>query len=265
MKIGFVGTGTITAAVVRGLLLDKSPVEWVIVSPRNDAIARRLAALDSRVRVAKSNQDVLDHVDVICLAVRPQIASQVLCELKFRQSHHVISFIATLSYDAVKDLVAPATQVVRAVPLPAVAQRMGVTAICPPDTTARELFSLLGEAIEVETAAAFNAFSAITATMGGYFALLEAQANWLTSHELAPDVARKFLSQFYLGLANASCLSDVPFSELKHEFMTEGGLNEQLHKDLDSQGLYRGYGEALERVLNRVRDTSDSRNDPAKN
>jgi pyrroline-5-carboxylate reductase len=260
MKIGFIGTGTITAAVVRGLIIDESHIASIVVSPRSDIIARRLAELDPRVSIATSNQDVLDRTDLVCLAVRPQIANEVLEQLKFRPSHKVISFIATFGQQAVENLVKPAQSVIRAVPLPAVEQCMGATAICPPDATARDLFSLLGKAVEVEDSAAFNALLAVTATMGSFFALLDTQATWLTEHNVGSDISREFLSRFYLGLANASTLGATPLSEMTREFMTAGGINEQFHGDLAALGLYRGYATALDHVLNRIQGGASAPN-----
>jgi pyrroline-5-carboxylate reductase len=261
MRLGFVGTGTITEAVVTGLISAETNISSIVISPRNHDIATRLATIDPHISVGTSNQDVLDRVDVVCLAVRPQIARSVLSELKFRASHHVISFIATLSGDAIAKMVAPAHKVVRTAPLPAVAHHMGTTAICPPDTISRQLFASLGTAVEVDDRLAFDALFAATASMGSYFALLEGQAAWLVDHGVSYEIGREFLSRFYLGLANAATHNAVPFSTLTREFMTKGGINEQVFKQLSDAGMYKGYADALDGVLARIQRASSELTD----
>ena len=103
MRLGFIGTGTITRAVVIGLLRFGVSFQRISLSPRNAETAAELAALDSRVHVCGNNQEVLEASDVVCLAVIPQIAADALRELHFDSRHHVISFIARISLERVRN------------------------------------------------------------------------------------------------------------------------------------------------------------------
>jgi pyrroline-5-carboxylate reductase len=252
MRIGFVGTGVITRAVVTGMIRFEVPFERIALSPRSADTAAALAELDSRVEVCGSNQAVLDTSDVICLAVRPQIAADVLPTLKFEPRHHVISFIAGKSLAQVGEWVGDVAAVIRAIPLPAVSEGKGSTALCPPDAIARTLFAPLGKAVEVESEHQFDALSAATATMASYFALLEEQASWLVSQGLSYEAARAFLSGFQVGLAHETTKNDQPFAELVGEMCTPGGLNEQVTRELSQRGTYQHYVDALERIMKRV-------------
>lgn len=252
MRIGFIGTGAITQAVVTGMLDFDVAFERIALSPRNAGIAEKLAQQDARVRVCASNQEVLDSSDVICLAVVPQIADEVLSELNFDARHHVISFIAGKSLDQIRTLVRKAARVVRAVPLPAVASGKGSTAICPPDDVSKALFAPLGEAVEVRDEHQFDALSAVTATMASFFALLEEQASWLVRQGLPYASARSFLSGYYVGLAHDTTLNAEPFSAMIGHASTPGGLNEQLNRELSERGTYAHLSEALDRIMQRV-------------
>ncbi|MEX3934027.1 NAD(P)-binding domain-containing protein [Paraburkholderia phymatum] len=97
MRLGFIGTGIITKAVVTGMCRFGVPFDGISLSPRNPNAAAELATLDERIRVCASNQEVLENSDVVCLAVVPQIASEVLGELEFGSRHHIVSFIAGIS------------------------------------------------------------------------------------------------------------------------------------------------------------------------
>jgi len=116
MNYGFIGTGGITTAMVTGLCSADSPPETIWVSPRNRQKANRLAADYAAVTVGSSNQAVVDQSDVVVLAILPQHKESVLAPLSFRRDQAVIHLLAGTSIDAVRPLVAPATDIVRAVP-----------------------------------------------------------------------------------------------------------------------------------------------------
>ncbi|MDR5777513.1 MULTISPECIES: pyrroline-5-carboxylate reductase [unclassified Caballeronia] len=252
MRFGFIGTGTITRAVVTGMIRFDVPFENIALSPRNAEITGKLAGLDARVTVCKSNQDVLDSSDVVCLAVVPQVASDVLGELKFDARHQIISFMAGVSIEQVFGMVRTAASVVRTVPLPAVAEGKGSTAICPPSKISRALFAPLGKAVEVDTEQQFDALSAVTATMASFYAVLEEQAAWLVRQGLPYDAARSFLSGYHVGLAHDTTRGDQPFSKMIEESSTPGGINEQLNAELQQKGIFASYSEALDRIMRRV-------------
>jgi len=252
MRLGFIGTGTITHAIVTGLLRVGASFESICLSPRNAQTAAMLATLDSRIAVCRTNQEVLDTCDVACLAVVPQIASDVLGALTFEARHHIISFMAGIPIADVQRMTGKATGVVRAIPLPAVAAAKGSTAICPPDEVARRLFSWVGAAVEVDDESKFDALSAVTATMASFYAVLETQAAWLVKQGVDYSSARAYLAAYCMGLANGAVEGGQPYSTLVQQSMTPGGINEQLHEELSRRGSYTHYSDALDRVLTRI-------------
>jgi pyrroline-5-carboxylate reductase len=252
MRLGFIGTGTITQAVVTGLCRFGVSFDRISLSPRNPVTAAGLAAQDERIDVCASNQEVLDASDVVCLAVVPQIAAQVLGELEFNSRHHVVSFIAGVSLAELRRLIPAAGGLARAVPLPAVAEGKGSTAICPSDEVAKAIFSALGEAVEVDDERKFDALSAVTATMASFYAVLETQAAWLAQQGVEYAAARAFLSGYCVGLAHDAARTEQPFSAMVSQSMTPGGINEQLHTELTRRGAYDLYKEALDGVLRRI-------------
>jgi hypothetical protein len=85
IKIGFVGTGTITSAVITGLCSAEDACDLQItVSPRNQEKAAALRAkFPLQVTVAQSTQEVLDASDIVCIAVTPAQAQDVLSGLRY--------------------------------------------------------------------------------------------------------------------------------------------------------------------------------------
>lgn len=254
MKLGFVGTGAITSAIITGLNASGAGEDTILVSPRNADIAATLTAKFANVTVAASNQAVLDGSDVVMLAVRPQVAEDVLSALKFRPDHHVISLMAITPLEKVSALVAPATKVARAIPIPIVADRCGPTAIYPPDPVAAAIFNRLGTAIEAKSADQFSAFSAVTATMAPYFAFAGEIAGWLARHDVPAEDARRYIATVFQGLANIAVKdSHRSFAALSGEFATRGGINEQVVAHLKETGALTALSDALDAVLHRMK------------
>lgn len=100
-RLGFIGTGTITEAIVTGLVSREMPVPEIAVSPRAAKTAESLAALSAKVTVAVDNQHVVDAADMLFLAVRPNVAEEVVRTLRFRSSQQVVSLIATIDHGAI--------------------------------------------------------------------------------------------------------------------------------------------------------------------
>jgi len=183
----------------------------VLLSPRNEDIAASLAARYRDVRVAADNQAVLDDCDTVMLAVRPQLAQQVLSELQFRRGHHVISLIATLSREEIATLTAPAERVTKALPMPMIAHRLGATIVCPPDPGVVALFGRLGKVIEVENSSEFDALSVATATYASYFKYLDTIHVW--HRQIQNDHIRLKFTKFTDARAPVvSLAADVPVS-----------------------------------------------------
>jgi len=252
MKLGFIGCGTITAAIVTGLN-SSGHEEAIAASPRTAEVAAGLARRFTNVTVAATNQRVLDACDVAVLAVRPQILATVLPELQFRPDHQVISLVPITSLAHLRAATAPASAVTRAVPMPMVARRQGPTAIYGATPVARRLFDALGSTIELTDEKCFDAFTTETALMATYFRLLETAATWLQAQGVAPDQADRYVRQLFWGLAGtAMAATQRSIGELIEEHQTRGGLNEQLRTHLESKGMFTELTHALDAVQARL-------------
>jgi pyrroline-5-carboxylate reductase len=252
MKLGFIGTGTIASAMITGLKSGNWG-ETIVVSPRNSATAARLARLFTNVEIAATNQEVLERCDDIVISVRPQVAAEVLNTLTFDKRHHVISVVATLSLATIQGLVPAAGRVTRAIPLPPISALHGATAVFPPDRSTIKLFDKLGSSIAVDTESSFDALLAASSAMATYFRILGTVEGWLVAHSIPPGQARRYVSQLFYGLAIAGQETPVQsLIELRHEYTTAGGLNQQLHDTLDGDGFFDLLHEGLDKVFSRV-------------
>lgn len=251
--LGFVGTGTITAAMVRGLKTSDLQGRPILLSPRNAAMAAELASGFAGVSVAADNQAVVDGAQTVFLAIRPQIAEDVIRPLRFRPGQSVVSLVAGLQLASLRDWIGPDVTLTRAVPLPFVAQRQGVTPIYPPNADMALLFNQLGCAIEVDTVEAYDTYAAASALMGSYFGIIELATGWMCRQGLAEDDSAAYLRGLFHSLGNVlASHPDSPAAQLRAEHSTRGGLNELAFQRFVDSGGESALTEALGAVLDRV-------------
>jgi pyrroline-5-carboxylate reductase len=253
MRLGFVGTGTITTAVVTGLCTAARPPEGILVSPRNAEKAAALAEAFPQVAVAKDNQAVIDGSDWVFLAVLPQMAQEVLAPLRFGDDQRIVSLIATLSRTKLADLVAPATAIFLVIPLPPVARHLGPIALCPPNREVADLLDRIGSAVEVEDERRLYALWSVTALMAPYFALLGRTTDWLAVQGVEVAAGSRYTGAMFHGLS-VFCAEagSEGFDPLTAEHQTPGGLNEQALRTLTAGGWYKQLEGVLDDILARL-------------
>jgi pyrroline-5-carboxylate reductase len=247
LRLGFIGTGNITAAMVEGL------GGGVVLSPRGAAMAADLARRFPDVTVAESNQAVVDQSDMVVLAIRPQVAEEVVRSLRFRAGQKLLSLVAATPVEVIRGWAGLDLPVIRAIPLPFVADRRCVTPIIPPDAEVAALFDRLGQAVECQNQAEFDLLAVGSALMGSYFGLLDVAQGWLVERGLPEAAARDYMAGLFANLGQVAEGSGKPFGTLREEYSTRGGLNEQVFRVFGEAGGVKALRLALDQVLERVK------------
>jgi pyrroline-5-carboxylate reductase len=251
--LGIVGVGAIAEAIVTGLCEGEDSPPSIRLSPRSAERASRLADRYASVRVADSNQAVLERADIVLLCVRPPDASAMLSDLAFRAEQAVISVMAGIPIAALRPQVAPADLIVRTIPLPAVAGRRGLTAIHPPNEVARGIFEPLGGVIALDDERAFDSLSASSATIAAYLAYLDTISRWLVDRGIPEADATRYVAAIFGSLSETLVGNEpIDFSALADEVATAGGLNEQFLAALRSAGTFDAVEAALDDVARRL-------------
>jgi pyrroline-5-carboxylate reductase len=252
-ELGVVGVGAIAEAIITGLCEGGDTPTSIHLSPRNHVRAGRLAARYPSIHVVDSNQAAVERADVVLLCVRPQDAHPALSGLTFRAEQAVISTMAGIPIDALRPLVAPAKVLVRAIPLPAVATRTGLTAIHPQDDLARAIFDPLGGVIAVDDERALETLAASTGTIAAHLAYLDTITGWLADRGIRRSDATRYVAAVF-GALSGTLLDTQPndFSTLADEYATAGGINEQFLAALRRAGTFSIVEGALDDVAHRL-------------
>jgi len=252
-RLGFIGVGTIAAALITGMCADGERRGTFLLSPRSADIAKRLAERFSCVEVARDNQAVIDGSDIVFLAVRPQVATDVLGPLHFRLDHRIVSLITAFDVARLRTLVAPASTIARAAPLPSIARRLGPLALYSPVPEIARLLAGLGQLVQLHNESELDAFWAVTGLMGSYFGWLDEIAGWLAHQSLQETQVRTYVAALFEALAVTGAeRSREGFDRLVVEHSTPGGLNEQAHRELMAAGWTRLVSQTLDLIHARI-------------
>jgi pyrroline-5-carboxylate reductase len=249
---GILGVGAIATAIVTGLCEGVAEAPRVVLSPRNAERAAGLAATLPSVRVASGNQAVVDASEVVIICLLPADAADVLAGLDFRADHAVVSAVAGLPVVHLAELVAPATDVARSIPLPAVATRESTTPVHPATSAATELFDRLGGTLVVDDETAYESVAAASATVAAHFRYLGTIADWLIDRGVPGAEARSYVADTFAALSDELTAPGANFAALARAHTTPGGLNEQFSRGLDEAGVYDAVRAGLDAVLARI-------------
>lgn len=248
-RIGLIGVGAIASSMVTGLSgLDHPPT--ILLSPRNADVAQHLASQFANVEASASNADVVRDSDLVILAVRPVDWVPVVEGLPWRDSQAVVSVLAGVSHAELVGPITPARSISRAIPLPGVADRTGMTAVWSSDRQVHALFEALGDVVLVETEDALNALSAASGTMAATLHFVQTVAAWLEERGMSQADAERYVAAIQPDVSAVGSL--VTFDELIREFSTPGGLNEELNRRMGEAGTWTDLQHGLDALLDRV-------------
>ena len=235
MRIGFIGTGTISAAVVSGLQsLPNAPD--VIVSPRSEAVSEALAARYPKVHRAGSNAEVAT-ADIVFLGMRPMHLEEAMAGIDFKAGQIVASMVAGFSLADVQARWPEAT-VCRFIPLPGIAHGKGPMATYPEVPEIVRLFTPLGDLFVAPDEARIH-FGGLNSFMSSYFELQRALIDVGTRAGISEPDARRFVVSMLGMLADTAQRTPAnAFDQLVEEHQTRGGLNERVRAALVEQGWF---------------------------
>lgn len=249
-SVGFIGVGGIAKAIVTGLCSapDFTGKIWLSnPSPEKTAVLKNL--YPDKIIVAKDNQDVANNAEIIFPAVRPQIIEHVMREIEFRKENRIVHIAMGTKIEKAAPWFAPAVRIVRAVPLPFAAERMGPVVLYGDDAVSARLLSMVGEVVKVETERELEILAAVTGLMAPYYALLGEFIKWSREKGLAFDSALDYtcsMSEALSKYMRAECTQDV--AAFLTENSTPGGTNEMAHRLLREQNAFDVWHRALDAI-----------------
>jgi pyrroline-5-carboxylate reductase len=230
MKIGFIGSGKMAGALVRGVVQAGVLLpEAMAVSDSIPAVAERLAA-DAGV-AAKSNEDLVAFADALVLCVKPNDALAALGTLGRGASEKlIISIVAGLRLAQLQEAAGPAMRIIRVMPnTPALIGR-GAAAYSLGNGVTREdadfaakLLGAVGVAVQVEE----ELLDVVTGLSGSgpayVYLVIEALADAGVLMGLPRDLSLQLAAQTVAGSAEMVLQTGRHPAVLRDEVTSPGG------------------------------------------
>jgi pyrroline-5-carboxylate reductase len=244
MVIGFIGSGSMAAAMARGWA---GEFDSILFSDAGSGRARELAGELGGEELP--NAAVAERADLVVLAVKPAKLDEVAPELQAARS--LVSILAAVPVQRVSQAF-PDAEVLRLMPNVGVEVRRGVLCVAGQASAAtREKLALLGHVVEL----ADEDFDAATAVMGcapAYLALaVEALADAGAAAGLDQELARELVVETTAGTAELLRIRHP--ADVRRAVASPGGSTEAGLEALDREGARAAFEAAVEASLERMR------------
>lgn len=252
--LGFIGTGTLTTALVTGFCARAADTPYpIVLSPRSRENAEKLkAAYPDRVTVAESMQEVVDKSDWVMLAVLPKAGEEVCRSLRFRPDHKVINFMSDKALPQIRAWIGETAALAHMVPLTFNAFCDGPIVLSPPNAEAAEIFGHIGKVIQLEERYHAAVLAAVTGCVAPFFTLMDTLSQWSAAQGVPPDLAARYVSGFFGAVCQEAAELDAEGLHRMASTATPGGINFLVKDLLTQREGFQMWAEAMEPALERL-------------
>jgi len=230
-RIGFIGTGKMASAIIRGIV-DKGlfrPDE--IIASNIHEESRRRAEKELGIRVTGSSAEVAQEAKVVVLAVKPQQIPDVFADgtVKMGKEHLLISIAAGTTIDTLKTYV-PDSRVIRVMPNICSTNFVGASGFsqspgCTEEdvSAVKDIFGAIGMCVEVKEKD-IDTVSGLSGSSPAFiFMIIDAMADAGVLMGLPRDLSLKLAAQTVMGSAVTVLESGEHPDVLKDKVCSPGG------------------------------------------
>ncbi len=266
-KIGFLGAGNMSSALIRGILASGlvTPAQ-VRASDISDDRLERLKKQHG-IETTKDNLDLVNWATILVFAVKPQVIDRVVKETSpaFGPETLAVSIAAGVPIAAFERRLPAGTRVVRAMPNTAAIALAGATAIAPGSHAtdhdmglAKHLFDAVGRTVVLDEAL-LDAVTGLSGSGPAYIMLIiEALADGGVKVGLHRETALLLAAQTVYGSAKLQLETGEHPGRLKDMVTSPGGTAIAGLHTLESGGLRRTLIDAVDAATHRAQELGEA-------
>jgi pyrroline-5-carboxylate reductase len=244
-KIGFIGTGKMGEALIKGILHARLVPSGNIYASDMDFAKLKTLEKDLKINICKGNCDAVVSSDVLIIAVKPQIVPVVLDEIKSSiKNQLIISIAAGVTIETFEKNLLPGTKVVRVMPNIAATVKEAASAISPGSSASKGdtaiasmIFNAIGRTVILQE----NLMDAVTGLSGSgpayIFMIIESLADGGVHEGLDRNTAKLLAAQTVLGAAKMVLEGGSHTGELKDMVTSPGGTTIRGLRVMEEQGI----------------------------
>jgi len=261
-KIGFIGGGNMASSLINGLITSGHSASQIWVSDTNPDTLQSLAE-NLKVNITDNNDELVKNVDVVVLAVKPQVMRLVTENIQNSSDNKeqlFVSIAAGISQASLAEWLGSDVAIVRCMPNTPALVMTGATALHANSVVSNEqkdlaenILRAVGISLWVEKESELDAVTAVSGSGPAYyFLLMEAMEEAALQLGLSEKTARLLIQQTALGAAKIALESDDTPSELKRKVTSPGGTTEQALNTFNDGG----FTSLVSKALHAARDRS---------
>ena len=254
-RIGFIGAGNMAEALIRGLIDSGTvnPQQISAAEPLPDR--RRYMETTYGIGVTADNQELVKAADVLVLAVKPQVAAEVLSAMApfTGPAKLLISIVAGLTTAVIQQALAVDTRIIRTVPNTPVFVGEGMVAVAndgpahPEDFTAAEsLFSPVARTAPMPEKLMDAALGVSGSGPAYVFMMIEALADGGVKMGLPRPTALTLAAQTLLGAAKMCLESGKHPGQLRDMVTSPAGTTIAALHRMEAAGVRAALIDAVE-------------------
>ncbi len=261
--VGFVGTGNMAEALIKGLLAAGLVEPGQIYGSEPRAERCRDIAERYKIHTTKHNLDVVRHAEIVVLSVKPQILPRVLDEIapSLKPNALVISIAAGVQLSVLASRLPKGTRIIRTMPNTPALVGAGATAVAPgPHATEDDLAvtKMLFDAVGLTIVLDEEQLDAVTGLSGSgpayVFLIIEALSDAGVKMGLSRYNAQALAAQTLLGSAKLLLDTNEHPGRLKDMVTSPGGTAIAGLHTLEAGGLRTTLINAVEAATLRSRE-----------
>ncbi|XP_035731261.1 pyrroline-5-carboxylate reductase-like isoform X1 [Vespa mandarinia] len=260
-KIGFFGAGKMAQALAKGFIragLSKGDMMLASCLPNDVGSIENFKDIGSKT--VFNNSAIIDHGEILILAVKPQVVPMILPELK-NCSKLLLSIAMGIPISRLEKALPKGTPVIRVMPNTPALVGCGATVFSrgthAGDKEAeivKKLFSAVGFCEEVSE----NMIDPVTALAGSgpayVFMMIEALADGAVKMGLMRDLAYKLAAQTVLGAGTMVRETNIHPGQLKDDVASPAGSTITAIHQLEKHGLRAALIGAIEAATHRCKE-----------
>ncbi len=259
--LGFIGGGNMASSLIGGLVPDTLSPRKVLVGEPDAEKRSRLEKLFG-ISGFENNVEVIEAADVIIVAVKPQIISEVLrplAEELTKRQPLIISIVAGIRTQSFNILLGNEHALIRVMPnTPALVGRGASGLYASPGVSegqkiiAETLMGATGITEWVDTESDIDTVTALSGSGPAYFMLfMKALSDAAVAAGLDEQTARRLTIETAAGAAELARPGAETLDELIRKVTSPGGTTERALKSFNKNEFTRIVGEALEAARTR--------------
>ncbi|MBE0437573.1 MAG: pyrroline-5-carboxylate reductase [Methylomicrobium sp.] len=260
-KIGFIGGGNMASSLITGLIASGHSPSQIWVSDVNQDVLKTLAN-NLNINISVANEAVIEEVDVVVLAIKPQVLREVAenCAAIIRKKRPlVVSIAAGITQESLSRWLGAEVAVVRCMPNTPSLVLTGATGLhanANVDDEQRDLaeniLRSVGVALWVDKESELDAVTAVSGSGPAYyFLLMEAMEQAALSMGMPEHTARLLIQQTALGAAKIALESNESPEQLRKRVSSPGGTTEQAIKAFEQGGFRELVAKAIQAAHDR--------------